>query len=96
MKTYLHHEIKFDTLSRAKKVPLFAAGKKCMLPIARMGPARPDVIDFVIDLLRACLLAKYSSAAIRTLFACCKLNRNPKMRTNELVLWVRSNATVKV
>lgn len=50
---YLHHEIKFDTLSRAKKVPLLAAGKKCMFPIARIGPARPDVIDFVIDLLRA-------------------------------------------
>lgn len=50
---YLHHEMKFDTLSRAKKVPLLAAGKKCILPIARIGPASPDVIDFVIDLLRA-------------------------------------------
>lgn len=73
--SYLHHEMKFDTLSRAKKVPLFAAGKKCTFPIARIGPARPDVIDFVIDLLRACRLAKYSSAASRRLFACCKLNR---------------------
>lgn len=53
MDIYLHHEIKFDTLSRAKKVPLLAAGKKCTFPIARIGPARPDVIDFVIDLLRA-------------------------------------------
>lgn len=26
--SYLHHEMKFDTLSRAKKVPLLAAGKK--------------------------------------------------------------------
>ena len=63
---YLHHEIKLDTLSRAKNVPLLAAGKKCTLPMARIGPAKPDVIDFVIDLLRACRLAKYSSAAVRT------------------------------
>lgn len=63
---YLHHEIKFDTLSRAKNVPLLAAGKKCTFPMARIGPAKPDVIDFVIDLLRACRLAKYSSAAVRT------------------------------
>lgn len=51
--THLHHDIKLDTLSRAKNVPLFAAGKKCTLPIANIGPANPDVIDFVIDLLRA-------------------------------------------
>lgn len=65
--------MKLDTLSRAKNVPLLAAGKKCMLPIANIGPAKPDVIDFVIDLLRAVRLAKYSSAAARTLFACYKL-----------------------
>lgn len=76
--SYLHHEMKFDTLSRAKKVPLLAAGKKCTFPIARIGPARPDVIDFVIDLLRACRLAKYSSAASRRLFACCKLKEKKK------------------
>lgn len=51
-------------------MPLFAAGKKCIFPIANIGPANPVVIDFVIDLLRACRLIKYSSAAFRTLFAC--------------------------
>lgn len=56
--TYLHHDIKLETLSRAKNVPLLAAGKKCMLPIASIGPAKPVVIDFVIDLLRACRRAK--------------------------------------
>lgn len=62
--------MKFETLSRAKNVPLLAAGKKWTLPILSIGPAKPEVIDFVMDLLRACLLAKYSSAAFRTLFAC--------------------------
>lgn len=55
--------MKFDTLSRAKNVPLLAAGKKYTLPIASIGPANPDVIDLVIDLFRACRLIRYSSAA---------------------------------
>lgn len=58
--------MKLDTLSRAKNVPLFAAGKKLIFPIAKIGPANPVVMDFVIDLLRACRRTKYSSAAFRT------------------------------
>lgn len=63
--------MKFETLSRAKNVPLLAAGRKCMLPMANIGPAKPDVIDLVIDFWRAWRRAKYSSAADRTLLACC-------------------------
>lgn len=70
--SYLHHAIKLDTLSRAKNVPLLAAGRKRTLPIANIGPAKPVVIDLVIDLFRADRLAMYSSAAPRTLFACCE------------------------
>lgn len=62
--------MKLETLSRAKNVPHFAAGRKCIFPIANIGPANPDVIDLVIDLFRACRLAKYSSADFRTLCAC--------------------------
>lgn len=73
--TYRHHAMKFETLSLEKNVPLLAAGKKWTLPMLSMGPAKPDVIDFVMDLLRACLLARYSSAACRTLFACWERDR---------------------
>jgi hypothetical protein len=48
-KTHLHHAMKLDTLSRAKNVPLLAAGKKCTELMARIGPANPVVMDFVID-----------------------------------------------
>lgn len=47
--------------------------------MARIGPAKPEVIDFVIDLLRAWRLTRYSSAAIRTLFACWKDKKRQRM-----------------
>jgi hypothetical protein len=49
LSTHLHHAMKLDTLSRAKNVPLLAAGKKCTELMARIGPASPVVMDFVID-----------------------------------------------
>jgi hypothetical protein len=45
--------MKFETLSRAKNVPTFAAGKKWTVPILRIGPAKPVVIERVIDFWRA-------------------------------------------
>lgn len=56
--THLHHVIKLETLSLAKNVPLLAAGKKCTLPIDKIGPAIPVVMLFVMDFCRACLLAR--------------------------------------
>lgn len=65
-----HQPMKLDTLSRAKKVPAFAFGKKATSLSWLIGTARDEVIDRVIEILRAWRRATYSAADLRTLFAC--------------------------
>lgn len=49
-----------------------------------MGPANPEVMERVIDLLRANRLAIYSSAAVRTLLACYKEKKNKKFNIKNI------------